>query len=118
MNLSLIITCLMSSVDIIMESSVKLYRTNNNIKYIVIAMILYSLQPLLFNYNMKTSTMGMAETNILWNITSTIMVTIVGVYYFKEKLENHSILGIAFGIISIILLNYTDIVSLISSSSS
>ena len=37
MNLSLIIMLIMSSVDIIMESSVKLYRTNNNIKYIVFA---------------------------------------------------------------------------------
>lgn len=118
MNLSLIIMLIMTSVDIIMESSVKLYRTNNNIKYIVFAMILYSLQPLLFNYNMKTTKMGMAETNILWNITSTIIVTIIGVYYFKEKLENHSKLGITFGIIAIFLLNYTDIVSVTKSSSS
>jgi len=69
-------------------------------------MVIYSIQPLLFNYNLMNTTMGMAETNIMWNVTSSVIVTIIGVYYFNETIEYNSMLGIVFGIIAIILLNY------------
>ena len=36
---------LMTIIDIIMESSMKLYVINNKLKFIILGMIIYSLQP-------------------------------------------------------------------------
>ena len=45
----------------------------------------------------------MSELNIVWNIFSSILVTIMGVYIFSEKLDNIKKLAILLGIVSIIL---------------
>jgi len=104
-----IIFCILMSVnDIIMESSVKLFSLHNQYIFIIIAIIIYSLQPLLFYYVIKNSEFGIAEMNIYWNIVSSILVTIIGIYYFKEKINNFGLIGIILGVLSVILLNYKE----------
>ena len=66
------------------------------------AVFLYAVQPLLF-YN-ALSFEGMAIINLLWNVISSIVVTLVGILYFKEKLTNLKLIGAAFSIVAIWLL--------------
>ena len=66
-----------------------------------LTMAIYSLQPLLF-YKVL-SVKGMAILNILWDTISTILVTIVGAFYFGEKISLTNWLGIFLCIIGIIL---------------
>ena len=42
--------------------------------------------------------------NLLWNVISSILVTIVGIFYFKEGLTNTKLIGAFFSIVAITLL--------------
>lgn len=105
-HLFILIFTLMSVIDIMMESSVKEYVLSNKKYFILAAVLFYMLQPLLFAYVLKYSSYGMAEANIFWDVFSIIIVTFIGVYYFKEPIKNIQILGILFTIIGIILIDY------------
>ena len=69
---------------------------------LVTSVVLYAVQPLLF-YN-ALSFEGMAIINLLWNVISSIVVSLVGILYFKEKLTNLKLIGAAFSIVAIWLL--------------
>ena len=64
-------------------------------------MILYSLQIPLFYYGLRTTTMTVL--NITWNLFSNILVTLMGIFYFKEKFNGLKLLAIVMGISSIML---------------
>ena len=56
---------------------------------------------LVFYYGLhKTS---MSTLNIKWNLTSNILVTLLGIYYFGEKISNLKTLAFGFALVSIIL---------------
>jgi|UniRef100_A0A6C0KJK7 drug/metabolite transporter (DMT)-like permease len=69
---------------------------------LAVSVLLYAIQPLLF-YN-ALSFEGLAVVNLLWNVISSIVVTLLGILYFKEKLTNLKLLGAAFSIVAIWLL--------------
>jgi multidrug transporter EmrE-like cation transporter len=80
----------------------KYYLKEIGITYgLYLPMILYSLQIPLFYYGLQTTTM--AILNITWNLFSNIFVTLVGVFYFKEKFNGLNVLAILMGISSIVL---------------
>jgi len=100
----------MSFIDIIMESSVKLFDMNKKFIFIIIAMIIYSIQPLLFYNVMKKSMLGIGLTNIIWNIVSSIIVLLFSIIYFDEKIKKTQTLGIILGIISLYLIGYNNFI--------
>jgi hypothetical protein len=67
------------------------------------SVVLYAVQPLIF-YN-ALGFQGMAIINLLWNVISSIVVTLVGILYFKEKLTNLKLIGAGFSIVAIWLLS-------------
>ena len=97
---------LMTIIDVIMESSMKLFIIDNKTKFIILAMLVYSLQPILFSQILKTGHYGIGETNIRWNIMSSIIVAIFGVAYFKEYLNKIQIIGIILGVFALGLIDY------------
>ena len=46
----------------------------------------------------------LAITNALWNATTVILVTLVGVFYFKEELNKYEYIGIFFAILAVIFM--------------
>ena len=46
----------------------------------------------------------LAITNALWNATTVILVTLVGVFYFKEELNKYECIGIFFAILAVIFM--------------
>jgi len=63
--------------------------------------LLYSAQLPLFYYGLKNT--SMVDLNIVWNLFSNVIVTFIGLYYFKEKINNIKLLAIFFAFSSIIL---------------
>lgn len=96
---------LMASVDILSLSLVKAVHAGTVplIGGLVASVAFYATQPLLF-YKALTFE-GMAVINLLWNVISSIVVTLVGILYFKETLTNTKLLGAAFSIVAITLLS-------------
>jgi drug/metabolite transporter (DMT)-like permease len=67
----------------------------------IIPVIIYGLQPILFYMSLNYSTL--TSMNILWDLMSDIIVTLIGLLYLKEKLFMTSKLGLVFAFIAIIL---------------
>ena len=95
----------MSFIDIGMESLSKYYyiSKHKNILIILGACALYAIQPLLFSNAMKYQGMGLM--NVVWNVISTCVIILVGVFVFGEKFNKYQYAGIVLSIISLILLS-------------
>ena len=94
----------MASIDIAALGLVKAAHTGTVPIFMGLAtsVVLYAVQPLIF-YN-ALSFEGLAIINLLWNVISSIVVSLVGILYFKEKLTNLKLIGAAFSIVAIWLL--------------
>ena len=67
-----------------------------------LAMIVYSLQPLIFYKSLSVENMGVM--NILWNVTSDIVIALLGLVLFGEKLTSIQCFGIALSLTGITIL--------------
>jgi multidrug transporter EmrE-like cation transporter len=68
---------------------------------LILPMLLYSFQIPLFYVGLQT--MNMTVLNIIWNLFSNILVTLVGIFYFHEKINGLKYVAIAFALSSLIL---------------
>lgn len=73
---------------------------------ILITMVIYACQPLLFLESLKHS--SLTAMNLLWDVMSDVIVSVIGVYYFQEKLTRFKRAGVLLSFISIILLTWKD----------
>jgi multidrug transporter EmrE-like cation transporter len=71
---------------------------------LLLAIVLYALQPFIFYQALKLQ--GMAVVNLLWNVISSIIVTLVALLYFKEKLTHAKWIGVFISLLAIGLLTY------------
>ena len=87
-------TTVMASLDLIIMSLLKLKSISAlTSPYILpLTMAIYSLQPLLFYQALSVK--GMAILNVLWDATSSVLIALVGVFYFGEKITLINWLGI------------------------
>jgi multidrug transporter EmrE-like cation transporter len=76
-------------------------QTNKELYWLAIPMILYAIQILIFYYGLKSTSMTIL--NKMWNLISNILITILGIYFFKEKINNIKTIALLLGFISIIL---------------
>jgi drug/metabolite transporter (DMT)-like permease len=67
------------------------------------AFLVYGLQSLLF-YKALDYT-GLVVMNILWDVTSDVLVSAIGFLFFKEALSNSQVLGLLLGVVSILLMS-------------
>ena len=94
----------MACLDLVTLGMVKMVHSGSlPIIGLVGAVLIYSIQPLFFYRSLDFQ--GMAVMNLLWNVISSILVTIVGIFYFKEDLTNTKLIGAFFSILAITLLN-------------
>lgn len=98
----------MAILDVIMMSIAK-YTSKGMISYgtaLPIATLIYALEPYIFfkslNYDSLTS------MNLVWDLTSDVLVTLVGVFWFKESIKGIRWLAVGFAIFSLGLFAYTD----------
>ena len=55
----------------------------------------------------------LAITNVIWNILSIIVITCIGIFYYKEKLSMTKKIGIVFLVISVIFIEYDELMNLL-----
>jgi multidrug transporter EmrE-like cation transporter len=66
------------------------------------AVAVYALQPLLFFKSLSSETMTVM--NLFWDLSSDVLVTLVGLLAFKEYLTPRRLIGVALSLISLVLL--------------
>ena len=99
----------MAAIDAVVLAGLKSYSTGDIAwrSIIPIGMLVYSMQPLIFLESLHYE--SMTVMNILWDVISDIIVTVTGLFYFKEKLSSLKMTGLAFAFTAIVLLSYDSI---------
>jgi len=103
----ILIGCIMAINDVISFGITKEVFLQDNLKsiyWLIIPTILYGLQIWIFYYGLKKT--SMTVLNITWNLFSNILVTLVGIYYYKEQVTNIKTFAILLAFGSIILFTY------------
>jgi multidrug transporter EmrE-like cation transporter len=97
----------MALVDVVMMFTSKLVHLGA-VSYNVglpVAMAAYSVQPYLFIKGMNYE--GMATMNLIWNLSSNVIITLAGVFLFKESIRGLRWLAILMSVFSLGLFAYT-----------
>ena len=83
-----------------------MFRNNNYQKYFLIAIgiTLYALVGVIL-YFLLVKQKQLIVVNTLWQVLNVIFITLIGLFYFKEKLSVYQIIALILAIISIILIN-------------
>jgi multidrug transporter EmrE-like cation transporter len=71
-----------------------------------IATLVYSLEPFLFMKSLKYE--SLTAMNLIWDLTSDVLVTCMGVFYFKESIKGLRWLAVLFALFSLGLFAYTE----------
>ena len=98
----------MALIDITMMGTLK-FIDQGKLAYAIgfpIATLLYAFQPFVFLKAMSHS--NMLTTNLIWNLASNIMVTLLGVFFFKEKIKGLKWLAIGLSLFSLGIFAYSD----------
>ena len=83
------------------------YNKHRYILYYIIGCLIYGIIfPYLILRALKYK--GIATVNFIGNILSTIIMILIGYYFFKEKMNYIKILGFIIGFISIMIIYYSD----------
>jgi multidrug transporter EmrE-like cation transporter len=107
----LLIAFILAINDVISFGIAKLtFLKTYSISWLAIPIILYGLQLPIFYYGLKFSSMTIL--NISWNLISNILVSLIGFFYFKEKIDNIEMVGLIFAFLSIACFTYDDILKL------
>jgi multidrug transporter EmrE-like cation transporter len=106
-SLPFIYAFLMSTIDVGMETLSKYYvlGASKNIVFLVIACLLYSLQPILFSKSLNIEGNGIGIMNVIWNVMSTCFILGVGILLFGEQINGYKWVGICLSIVALILLS-------------
>ena len=98
----------MATIDAFILSSLKAYSLGwlQWRGILIISMLIYSFQPLLFLQSLQYS--SLTVMNLLWDVMSDVIVTIIGLFYFKERLTKFKKMGVLLSLVSIILLTWKD----------
>jgi len=95
----------MAAIDIVSLALVKQYSLGKTTFIaMIIAILIYALQPILFLYALQFE--GMAVMNLLWNVLSSVTVSLIGISYFKEKLTAAKTVGAILSVLAIFLLSW------------
>ena len=70
--------------------------------FFVIPVVIYACQPLLFLKSLDYE--GMAVMNMMWDLLSGVLVTIVAISFFHEKITTKKFFGILLSIFCVYLL--------------
>ena len=96
---------IMAIIDVLVLGGLKAKNLGilNGIWILPLAMVVYSLQPVLFANSLKFE--SLTVMNLFWDLSSNVLVSIVGLLYFAEKLSPRRMIGVGLSLISLMLLS-------------
>jgi multidrug transporter EmrE-like cation transporter len=94
----------MAAIDVFVLSAMKLKSIGSLNGWVLpIGVLVYSLQPLIFYKSLGEETMTVM--NLFWDLSSDVLVTLVGLFVFKEYLTPRRMAGVALSLVSLFLLS-------------
>tara|TARA_B100000902_G_scaffold376314_1_gene407270 strand:+ start:112 stop:459 length:348 start_codon:yes stop_codon:yes gene_type:complete len=83
---------------------------NKRNKYFLIGILMYTLIAYILYEILKVG--NVAITNALWNATTVILVSLMGIFYFNEKFSIYQYIGLAFAVLAIIFIEMPNLIKL------
>lgn len=97
----------MAGIDAFMLSFLKYMNIHKEyVKWIWLPIIVYALQPVLFFFSLKYS--SLTVMNLLWDVISDVIVTLIGLFVFQEKIGPYKKAGVILSLLSIVLMSLND----------
>jgi multidrug transporter EmrE-like cation transporter len=94
---------LMATIDVFVLSFMKLKSIGTLNGWVLpVAVLVYSMQPIIFYKSLGQETMTVM--NLFWDLSSDVLVTLVGLFVFKEYLTPRRMAGVGLSMISLFLL--------------
>ena len=106
--LPIVFGLVMASLDVVMMFVCKFVHLGS-IPYgigLAVATLAYSFQPYIFIKAMNYE--NMTATNLIWNLSSDVIVTLSGIFIFGESIKGLRWLAILMSLVSLTLFAYTD----------
>ncbi len=94
----------LSVVDVVMMPFVKKIAGGWPFVYMIFPMLAYAIDPIIFYFAIKAE--GMAMMNLVWNLVSNVVVTLIGVFLFKEFISPTKMVGIALSFVALFFMSY------------
>jgi len=83
---------------------------NKHNNYFIVGVVIYSIVAYVLYTILKSG--NVAITNALWNATTVVFVTLMGVFYFNESFTYYQYIGLAFAILAIIFIEMDNLIKL------
>ena len=97
----------MATIDAFMLSFLKyMSKEKINIWWLALPVLVYAFQPILFYISLQYE--SLTVMNLLWDVISDVIVTLIGLLVFQEKLGPYKKAGVIFSFFSIILMSLND----------
>jgi len=106
--LPIVFGTVMALIDISMMGTLKLV-DQGKLAYAIglpVATLLYAFEPYVFLKAMTHS--NMVTTNLIWNLASNILVTLTGVFFFRESIKGLKWLAIVLSLFSLAIFAYSE----------
>jgi multidrug transporter EmrE-like cation transporter len=96
----------MASLDGVILSLLKAINLGwiQSLRWMALPMLAYSLQPWIFLQSLKLE--SLTVMNLLWDVMSDVIVTLIGLFYFGETLTMTKKLGVVLSLVSVFLLTH------------
>jgi drug/metabolite transporter (DMT)-like permease len=97
----------MATIDAFMLGFLKyMSKEKINTWWLLLPILVYALQPVLFYMSLQYE--SLAVMNLLWDVISDVIVTLIGLFIFQEKLGPYKKAGVIFSFFSILLMSLND----------
>mgnify|MGYP001368634727 FL=1 len=80
---------------------------NKNNNYYLLGIVIYTLVAYTLYEILKSG--NVAVTNALWNATTVILVSLMGIFYFEEKFSIYQYIGLGFAVLAIIFIEMSNL---------
>jgi drug/metabolite transporter (DMT)-like permease len=75
-----------------------------NFKWMIVPFLLYSSTPFIFLKGLEKETLVIL--NLVWDLTSVVLITLTGFFFFHEMLSPTKIIGVLLSFFSLFLMTY------------
>jgi len=93
---------LLGGIDTIVLPLTKAVSTGWSTTWMIPAVLLYGITPLIFLVGLKNS--NLTILNLVWDLMSDVLVTFFGLFVFKEKLSSTKIAGVVLSFVALALM--------------
>jgi multidrug transporter EmrE-like cation transporter len=90
--------------DVIALSITKSVSLGLNSLWMILPIAVYAINPLIFLRALNKE--SLTVMNLVWDLTSDLLITFIGLFVFAETISPMKLLGVLFGMVGLFLMTY------------